>query len=374
MVGLIAAGAYLALLLLRTALALTYLRRFSPAEGVRMEEVSVLQPILSGDPGLEKALRDNVEALPRAAFLWLVDQDDDVGREVAARLQRPDIRIIDLPPAPEGVNPKLFKLEAAWREARTPVLVVLDDDTRLPARSLDALVGALDHAELSTGLPHYRPGKTFAGKLLAQFVNDNAALTYLALPALRAPVTINGMGYAIRRETLERIGGFEPLLRHLTDDLAVARHVMRHGGKIRQTSAPLEVETGIADLGQYARQMHRWFLFALLLVRAQPPDVKLTIGLLQGVSPWLLWTAIVSLVAAPSPALGVGVAVVFGIRCGIISWLQARLTGRVRVNPALSLLSELLQPFHLLRAACCRNIRWRSRRYRVYDNDRFEAI
>jgi ceramide glucosyltransferase len=38
------------------------------------------------------------------------------------------------------------------------------------------------------------------------------------------------------------------------------------------------------------------------------------------------------------------------------------------------LLSELLQPLHLLHAALYRNIRWRTRRYRVRDNDRFSAL
>ncbi|UXI67120.1 hypothetical protein [Tahibacter amnicola] len=42
--------------------------------------------------------------------------------------------------------------------------------------------------------------------------------------------------------------------------------------------------------------------------------------------------------------------------------------------PLLSVLAELLQPLHLLHAAVVRRIRWRSRHYRVFDNDRFVSL
>ncbi|MGV3723922.1 MAG: glycosyltransferase, partial [Actinomycetota bacterium] len=182
MISVMATAAYLLLLLIKAASAWAYLRRHpAPGPASRASEVTVLQPILSGDPGLAHALEDNLRELPEAAFLWLVDEDDDVAQAVAHgladRCATQTVRVLTLPAAPEGVNPKLFKLEAAWRLAATPVCVVLDDDTRLPRRSLDALVAALDDAEVTTGLPYYRHADDLPSRLLAQFVNDNAALT-----------------------------------------------------------------------------------------------------------------------------------------------------------------------------------------------------
>jgi ceramide glucosyltransferase len=377
MATLIAAAAYLGLLLVKTGLALLYARRNpDPARRERASEVTVLQAILSGDPGLEQALADNVAQLPEAEFLWLVDEDDGEGRVIAERVRHrfpaSSVRVLLFPPPPESVSPKLFKLEGAWREATRPFCLVLDDDTRMPRLSLDALLGALDEAELSTGLPFYRSGKNLPSRLLAQFVNDSAALAYLPLPALREPISINGMAYAIRRSTLERLDGFAPLLHHLTDDLAVARHVLGTGGKIRQTPFPQEVETAIPDFAAYWRQQHRWFLFAIVLLRTQSLPMRALLFLLLGLHPLLLWASLVGAALEHSAsALGVAAAVLL-IRWSVLALLQRRFTGRVRLYPGLSVLAELLQPFHLLHARMVRTMRWRSRTYRVWDNDRFE--
>jgi ceramide glucosyltransferase len=180
------------------------------------------------------------------------------------------------------------------------------------------------------------------------------------------------MAYAIRKDTLERCGGFEPLFGHLTDDLAVVRHVRANGGTIRQVSAPVQVETHVEDWSGYVRQMHRWFLFALLLVRGEPLTTQCRLGVMLGIHPLLLWAAIFTCIAG-----GVLPATILASTCATrsaaLAWLQARLTGRARHQPLLSLVSELLQPLHLLHAALSPNIRWRSRRYRVYANDRFES-
>lgn len=377
MAAVIAAAAYLALLLVKAALALSYACRYPvPSRLKRAAEVTVLQPIFSGDPGLEQALADNVAELPEAEFLWLVDEDDAEGQAIAERLRdrypASSIRVMLFPPPPESVSPKLFKLEGAWREATREFCLVLDDDTRIPSQSLAALVEALDSADLATGLPFYRSGKTLPTRLLAQFVNDSAALTYLPLPALREPISINGMAYALRRSTLERLAGFAPLLRHLTDDLAVARHVLAGAGKIRQTPFPQEVETSIPDLAAYWRQQHRWFLFAILLLRTQTLPMRGLLFLLLGLHPLLLWGMLVTAALAHSMATMGGAAAVLMLRWGVLAGLQRRFTGRARMNPGLSVLAELLQPLHLLHAGRVRTMRWRSRTYRVWDNDRFE--
>jgi ceramide glucosyltransferase len=156
----------------------------------------VVQAVLGGDPGLAAALEDNVRELPGARFLWLADVDDPAGLQAceAARARCPGARVdvLRMEPSPEGVNPKLHKLEAARRGIGEPVLLVLDDDTRIPAATLAGLLAALEGHDLATALPGYRHDGRLGGRLLAQFVNNNAALTYLPLLGLVDPPTING--------------------------------------------------------------------------------------------------------------------------------------------------------------------------------------
>ena len=80
---------------------------------------------------------------------------------------------------------------------------MLDDDTRMPAATLAALTAALERHDLATSLPVYRAGAGWPSRLLAQFVANNAATTYLPLVPWLAPITINGMAYLLRRSRLE---------------------------------------------------------------------------------------------------------------------------------------------------------------------------
>ncbi|HWI43601.1 MAG TPA: glycosyltransferase [Nocardioides sp.] len=374
---------YLALQGGKTVAALRAARRAPDAvepSPVELGRVVVVQPILSGDPGLEDALRDNLLSLAGARFVWLVDDDDAEGRRVAGKLAaeaarsapsaaaglRIEVRLC--PPAPDGVNPKLVKLQPALDDCRDDeVLLVLDDDTRLPRTSLGALLAGLEGATLATGLPSYLPGSTPWARLVEQFVDNNAALTYLPI----APVTINGMTWAMRVEDLRALGGFEAILRNLTDDLAVARLVLESGGTICQTASPQWITTAVGSAGAYARVMHRWMLFAHLLLRRQPPATVAKIGLLLGTHPGLLWVGLAGSVRARRPW---PLVVLLGGRFGLIQLVQRRIYGRSLQRPVLSLVSELVQPLHVVHGSVQRTIRWRTRTYRVVSDDDFSPV
>jgi ceramide glucosyltransferase len=67
-------------------------------------------------------------------------------------------------------------------------------------------------------------------------------------------------------------------------------------------------------------------------------------------------------------------ALVLSGRLLIIAGMHRRFFGRSLHRPWLSIVSELLQPVHLIHALGCRTIRWRTRRYRVRDADDFVAL
>jgi ceramide glucosyltransferase len=376
----LAAAGYLALQAGKTAAALRAAglapAAVEPSPG-RLARVVVAQPILSGDPGLEDALRDNLLALEGARFCWLVDTDDPeaqrVARKLAAEVGRADdattaVEVVMCEPAPDGTNPKLWKLQAALDGCRPDdVLVVLDDDTRLPLAGLGALLGGLDRATLATGLPAYLPGGNLWARLVEQFVDNNAAVTYLPM----APVTINGMTWAMRVADLRSTGGFGPMLRSLTDDLAVAGRVLGDGGTICQTASPQWLTTTVPTAGHYLRLMHRWMLFATVLLRRQPPARVAAISALHGTHPLLLWTVLVG--AARSRRPGPLLTLLAG-RALLVEVVQRRVYGRSLQRPVLSVASELAQPIHLGHGALRRTITWRTRVYRVHADDRFTPV
>jgi ceramide glucosyltransferase len=277
------------------------------------------------------------------------------------------------------VNPKLFKLDRALATFTGESVLVLDDDARLPADTLDALLAALQEDTLAcpivaTALPTYLPGRGLAARLLARFVNDNAAMTYLPPRLSGDTPTLNGMCWAMRRDGLRRIGGFAPRLRHLTDDLAIAQAVLAAGGRIDQRSEPVFMRTALPDLRAYVRQMHRWMLFARLLLEAQPWRQRLRIGFGQGLPMLLPHLALAVFVLAPT--WQGGALLLFGAACHVVGRHRLRRacagTSTARAEPGLSLLVALLMPLHVLHAWVDRRIVWRNRCYRVRANDRFE--
>ncbi|WP_407471130.1 glycosyltransferase [Xanthomonas campestris] len=376
---LLLALAYLAVLMLRALGALWIVQRRAAVQAPAgtQAEVAILQPILGGDAHLQQVLAANLQALPHAQFVWLLDADDAAGNAASAILvaQHPGVRIarITVPPAPPGINPKAWKLHHALPQVQASITLILDDDAQLSSAALALLLHDLAHADLVTALPYYQDGSTLAGRLLAQFVNNNAALTYLGWLPWAAPLTINGMCYAGRTQQLQAWGGFAPLLDQLTDDLAFAAHVRAQGGRLWQSTAPVAMRTALPDLASYVRQMHRWMLFALLLLRRQRPAVKLAIGALHGLPPWLLIATLLSACLQPGALSFAAVAGLLTVRTALLCLLQWRTTGESRHRPLLSLAAECLQPSHLLHAALVRTIRWRTRRYRVLPDGRFRA-
>ncbi|MCA0352354.1 MAG: glycosyltransferase [Chloroflexi bacterium] len=231
--------------------------------------VSLLQPILSGDPHLATCLRANLNAPSsyKREWLWLIDDDDQFAQDLCYGLQaeytEQTIRIISLPAPAERVNPKTFKLIAGLQQAQGQIICVLDDDTSLPAYGLEQCLPWLDQAGvgLAFGLPYYRSFDNTWSSLVALFVNSNSLLTYVPYSQVSEPFTINGMFYAMRREVLEQLHGFTGLEHILADDFAVAQRVQQAGLRLQQTSMRHAIRTTVTNAQRYRSLIQRWFIF-----------------------------------------------------------------------------------------------------------------
>lgn len=275
-----AVAVYLALLAVRVGLAWWMVRR--GAGEIWQGPVTVLQPILAGDPKLEGCLRENLAANPGVRFVWLVDEDDSMGREIAERLADERVTVMVGPPPAQGENPKIAKL--ARVNLGEGVVVVLDDDTRIDEDSLRRLTGA----DLVTGLPVFVEGRTVWERFVGGFVNGSAILTYLPAGAVGAQRTINGMIYATPAETLRAVGGFGAVVDCLTDDYAMAKLYERNGKSIRQASVFARVTMTIASAGHCGRVMRRWLIFANRYLAENLTVGTFGLVVLPALLPWVL--------------------------------------------------------------------------------------
>lgn len=360
---------YLILTALRVALALRVLRRSTgePTPEPPDEPVTVMQPILSGDPGLAALLAENLANQPQARFLWLIDEDDAEARRIAAELApRGDVTVIVAPPVPQGRNPKVFKLALGLPHCGE-VLAVLDDDTVLPPGALERARLALAQGELVTGLPHYRPGFTLWSRLVAAFVNGSALVTYLPMLAFGPPLTINGMFYLTRRSTLDSLGGFAAIADRLCDDYELAKLYRRAGQRIVQTTIGHPLSTTVPDFASYARLLRRWMVFARQLFQESLSVPMVFLVVLPAFLPLL--TLATALTARSPSAVAVALGALLA-KALTLALLRRRAFG-TRETPANALaemVADLVQPLHALAAAVRPGqIRWRSRQIEIED-------
>jgi ceramide glucosyltransferase len=356
---------YLAILVAKVILSRRYAASH-PETAQREAPITIVQPILGGDPFLEEGLRRNLaNAPPSARFLWLVDEDDTIGRETTAKFaQDPRVAILLCPPVRGTENPKTAKLERALDVVATELLAVLDDDTILGPEHLPRAVAALDSCTLYTGLPCYLRGPNLWSSLVAHFVNNNSITTYLPLLPLIGPLTINGMFYVLRADDLRRAGGFRAIASQLCDDYALATLIRKSGGVIRQGITPQTLHTTVPAAGDYFRIMQRWFVFANVLVRDQPLRVQLLLFASLGIPSLLLWLGFAALAGGWFFALLV-VAVLVA-RHGLLRALHRDVFGRLPdFDWSTSIAAELLQPLHWLHATLGGTTTWRTRRIRV---------
>lgn len=333
--------------------------------------ISIVLPIVSGDPTLADCLESNLRTQCRfpTEFLWLTDNDDDAAHEICRALieKYPDrtVRLLPQPPPPDRCSPKMVKVQAGMVEARGDVLCVLDDDTMLPPEGLEAAVAYLDQpgAGLAFGLPYYVSFGNFWSRLVALFVNSHSLMTYVPLLKLIDPFTINGMFYVLRREIYEQIGGFTGLERIVADDFAVAQKFWSSGMRLVQTPVRHPISTHVLGLRHYARLLHRWFIFPRETVMKSLPwqclAVTYGLSLLPAMAP-LLW--LIAWLACPQPEIAW-----LGVAYGVVHYLifaWCNLSYLRRASPWrwswLVVVVQCLLPFQLLVALVSpQRINWR---------------
>jgi ceramide glucosyltransferase len=365
------AGALLAQKIWKHWLVWRFFRRPIPPVDHEPARVSVLQPILSGDPTLAECLQANLTVRSRykLEFIWLIDSDDPTAQTVCGELAAANghhpVEILTLPPPGLRDNPKTSKQITGLAHARGDIICVLDDDTRLPDWGLEQCLPFLDQpaAGLAFGLPYYRCYDNLWSSLISLFVNDQSLLTYIPYTALAEPFTINGMFYAARRDALDRIGGFTGLEGILADDYAIASRFRQHGYRLVQTPLCHAISTSVRGPQHYLSLIQRWLIFPreslLRHLNGYDRAVLYSMGVLPALFPLALLAA---LVVKPSPKLWAYTLLYFGHSMLAFGHFNTAYLRRATPAPYLwaAPLIEIIFPLQLLAALGSRQrIIWR---------------
>jgi ceramide glucosyltransferase len=200
--------------------------------------VSVLKPVCGLEPGLYDNLRSFCapdEALVQTVFA--AREADDPALAVVRRLRR-DVPEADITlvagRAPQATNFKVANLMCALPAARHDVLVISDSDMRVGEGYLGAVTAPLSDPDvgLVTCLYVGRHAGGVWSTLGAMFINYEFLPSVLVGRLTGAGDGCFGATIALRRDTLERVGGFAALRNQLADDYALGEAVRRLGRKV----------------------------------------------------------------------------------------------------------------------------------------------
>jgi ceramide glucosyltransferase len=224
------------------------LRRFvhrPRLEPTRTPPVTVLKPLYGDEPLLEEALASVCrQDYPVWQVVFGVQNAADTALPVAQRLKSRfaecDIAVV-IDPRTHGANRKVGNLMNMLPAAKHDVLVIADSDVHVAPDWLWRLAAALEQPSVGlataiyTGLPApppqpYRRGRRWS-ELAAMQINQYFLPGALLARAMGRQDCL-GATMALRRETLERIGGFHALVNHLADDNVLGRLVQRLGLKV----------------------------------------------------------------------------------------------------------------------------------------------
>jgi ceramide glucosyltransferase len=322
---------------------------------------TILIPLCGAERDLHERLRTFCEqSSTDLQIVFGVRDPDDPALGAVRQLERefPQLDLqIAANPAQHGTSAKVSNLLNMIPLARCDYLVIADGDVRVPPDYLQGVIAPLLEGGVGIVTCLYRGGPRpgLWSLLGSMFINE------WFMPAARVAALSGsrefafGVTIALRRETLERIGGFAAIADQLPDDYRLGE-LTRHLGLCTVLSE-VEVETVVDETGfaELARHELRW----LRTMRTVRPVGYALAGITFGVPV----TALASLLAGGSGATLVMIAIT----------LMARLMINSAPRNKHSLLAQLwliVLNDCLVFALWCwsfatRRVHWRHARYRV---------
>ena len=325
--------------------------------------LTLLKPLCGEEPGL----KDNLESFLRQDYagpVQLICGVQDPGDPALAVVEalreahpEADVTLV-VDPRIHGANRKVSNLINMLAQAKHPVLVLSDADIAVRPDYLSRITAALEPPGVGAVTCYYR-GEALGGaasRLAAMGVSYGFMPNVILGVALSLARPCMGSTIAIRRGTLDRIGGFEALNDILMDDFDIGRAVRALGQRV--VLPPFLVKHGCseASLAEVWTHEMRW----AVTVRMIDPWGHLG----SGVTHALAWALIGTAILDGAPAAWALMALALLSRL----WLKARIDRAAGASsgPALLLpLRDIMSFLIFCGSLFARAVYWRGERFRV---------
>ncbi|MDB5700865.1 MAG: hopanoid biosynthesis associated glycosyl transferase HpnI [Sphingomonadales bacterium] len=303
----------------------------------RHDAVTILKPLYGAEPQLLANLSTFLQQ-DHAGEIQLicgVHSRTDPAVSVVEALQtlypQADI-VLTVESSARGTNAKVSNLIAMVAHARHPVLILSDSDMAVRANYLATVTAALAAPGVGavTCLYHGRGDAGGWSKLAAMGISQHFLPSVLLGTALGLATPCMGSTIALRRTTLDAIGGLDAFADLLADDYAIGNAVRQRGKTVALPNLLLTHACTEASLAALVRQELRWnrtitqldpmgFIGSIVL---HPLPLSLLGATLSRL--WLIATAILMAALLARTAIALLVDRTTGNRTAPLLWIAPR--------------------------------------------------
>ncbi|NIR30410.1 MAG: glycosyltransferase [Gammaproteobacteria bacterium] len=226
--------------------------------------VTILKPVCGDEPGLYENLRSFCEQdYPTVQVVFGARHSGDSALPVVRRLMRdlPDADLsVVVAGGTRGANQKVGNLANMMSVVRHDVLVIADSDMRVRPDYLTAVVSPLGDPRvgLVTCLYVGRPVRGLWAALGAMSINYGFVPLVLVGRLIGAMEGCFGATIVLRREVLDRIGGFAPFSNQLADDFALGEAVRALGWRAELSRYVVDNLVSESEFRQLLQHELRW--------------------------------------------------------------------------------------------------------------------
>ena len=325
--------------------------------------ITIVKPLKGCESDTETCLRSwlEVEYPGPLQYLFGVARADDPVCALVSRLlsQYPhrDARLV-ICGEKLGANAKVSTLTQLQRDARHEILAVSDADVRIEKDLLAHLVAPLDDPRVGLVNCLYALANptTLAMRWEAVAINADFWSQVLQSQFLEPLDYALGAVMAVRRRSLEQIGGFAVLADYLADDYQLGHRVSQAGYRVVLSPLVAQCWSGPMTWRQVWNHQLRW----ARTIRCSKP-FPYALSLVSNPTVWpLCW-----FLAVPTPAVGLTVLLCLAVRVGLGQDLQRRLVRHWPPHPLMVLVKDVLNLAIWLGSWMGNEVQWRGTHFRI---------
>ena len=227
--------------------------------------VTILKPLKGNEPGLAENLESFCSLdYPLFQIILTIENPDDPATPAAQKIKEKfperDIEIVfSQGNSLEGLNPKINNVSSAQPFIKYPLLMMADSDVRVQKDFLKRMVDPLSDPQIGLVTSFYQGAQSRKFWPTMEALSINAYFLPQAMAAYSFGMRFAmGAAMLIRKDVVEKIGGFEYLSRHLADDFVLGEAVKALGLQIAAASCLVECVTEDSGFLKYLKHQIRW--------------------------------------------------------------------------------------------------------------------